>query len=94
MFNRSASAALDGPATVRETTTAVTLRSQARCSAAASDQPPVAASSCRTTSPCGVHRRSRSKVSASTTCSTRRDASARYSPSAPASGGMRINRRA
>jgi hypothetical protein len=77
MFSRWASASLDGPATALDTRTADAFRSQARLSAVASDHPPVAASACSTISECGVLRRSRSKVSARTTCSTRRAGSAK-----------------
>jgi hypothetical protein len=77
MFSRCASASLDGPATALDTSTADAFRSQARFSAVASDHPPVAASACSTISECGVLWRSRSKVSARTTCSTRRAGSAR-----------------
>jgi hypothetical protein len=77
MLSRWASASLDGPATALETSTADAFRSQARFSAVASAQPPVAASAYSTISECGVLRRRRSKFSARTTCSTRRAGSAR-----------------
>jgi hypothetical protein len=91
MLSRWASASLDGPATALDASTADAFRSQARFSAVASDHPPVAASACSTISECGVLRRSRSKVSARTTCSTRRAGSAKCTTSARARGSMRIS---
>ena len=91
MFSRWASASLDGPATALDTSTADAFRSQARFSAVASDHPPVAASACSTISECGVLRRSRSKVSARTTCSTLRPGSARCATCARTRGSIRIS---